>query len=141
MKRGVEPVPYDGEATWPSESEALSHLIAISMDPKGFALGLFTVNRWVTGEAWYAADNVCDMVDSFEIDHAQPSWPVNRWVTGMLRLFSPLVKDLVRDRDRVVDAWRQNHPGDVFQDKKLEITSQQDVSVDKQVARLRLLLG
>ncbi len=141
MKRGVEPVPYQGKAAWPSHSEALSHLIAVSMDSKGYAIGLFTVNRWVTGEAWYAAEDVCDMADSFEIDHAQPSWPVNRWITGMLRLFSPLVKDLVRERDRVVEQWRLDHPGDVFQDKKLEITSQQGISVEKQIARIRLLLG
>ena len=140
MKRGVVPVPYDGEAVWPSQSEALSHLIAVSMDAKGFALGLFTVNRWVTGEAWYAAEDVCDMVNSFEIDHARPSWPVNRWITGMLRLFRPLVKDLVRERDRVIERWRLEHPGDVFQDKNLEITSQQGISVDKQVARIRALL-
>ena len=141
MKRGVESVPYEGEAVWPSHSEALSHLIAVSMDSKGFAIGLFTVNRWVTGEAWYAAEDVCDMVNSFEIDHARPSWPVNRWITGMLRLFRPLVKDLVRERDRVVERWRLDHPGDVFEDKKLEITSQQGISVEKQVARIRALLG
>lgn len=141
MKQGVVPVEYHGEAEWPTGNDALSHLIAISMDSKGFAIGLFTVNRWVTGEAWYAADNVCDMVDDFVIDHARPSWPVNRWITGILRLFRPLVKDLVRERDRTVEDWRQSHPGDTFQDKKLEITSQEGISVDRQIARLRAIAG
>jgi len=141
MKRGVEPVPYDGDATWPVGTDALSHLIAISMDAKGFPIGLFTVNRWVTGESWYRAEDVCDMIDTFEIDHARPSWPVNRWVTGMVGLFRPLVKDLVRERDRAVAARRASHPGDVFEDKGLEVTSQSAVSVEKQITRLRALLA
>jgi hypothetical protein len=141
MKRGVEPVPYNGDATWPVGSDALSHLIAISMDAKGYPISMFTVNRWVTGESWYAAEDVCDMVDQFEIDHARPSWPVNRWVTGMVHLFSPLVKDLIRERDLALDARRQSHPGDVFEDKGLEVTSQSPISVEKQITRLRALLA
>jgi len=141
MKRGLEPVPYDGEATWPIGTGALSHLIAISMDAKGYPIAMFTVNRWVTGESWYAASDVCDMVDQFEIDHARPSWPVNRWVTGMVRLFRPLVKDLVHERDLAVEARRASHPGDTFEDKGLEVTSQSPVSVEKQITRLRALLA
>ena len=45
MPRGVAPVPYDGEEQWPSGDDALSHLIAISMDRYGFPIGLFAVNR------------------------------------------------------------------------------------------------
>ena len=141
MKKGVEPVIYDGDADWPVGSDALSHLVAISMDAKGFAIGLFTVNRWVTGEAWYAASDVCEMVDQFEIDHARPSWPVNRWVSGVVRLFKPLVKDLIVERDRVLDERRATHDGDVYEDKKLEVLSQASVSVQKQFTRIRALIG
>ncbi len=141
MKRGVEPVPYDGDATWPVGTDALSHLIAISMDPKGFPIGMFTVNRWVTSESWYKASDVCDMVDTYEIDHARPSWPVNRWITGMVGLFSPLVKDLIRERDLALEIRRSTHPGDVYEDKGLEVTSQSPISVEKQITRLRALLA
>ena len=61
------------------------------MDPTGLPIRLFSANRWVTGEAWYRADDVCKLLDLFEIDHAQPSWPVNRWITAVLRLFHPQV--------------------------------------------------
>ncbi|MBC6439790.1 MAG: hypothetical protein GDA49_05135 [Rhodospirillales bacterium] len=83
MKRGVEPIPYDGDATW----------------------------------------------------------PVNRWITGMVRLFQPLVKDLIRERDLAVDARHRSHPGDVYEDKGLEVTSQSPISVEKQITRLRALLA
>ena len=141
MKPGVEPAPYDGEAAWPTGDNALSHLIAISMDARGHPIGLFTVNRWVTGEAWYAAADVCDMVDRFEIGHARPSWPVNRWITGAVRLFRPLVKDLIRERDLTVEARRRSHPGDVYEDKGLEVASWSAVSVEEQIAGLRALLA
>lgn len=142
MPRGIEPVPYGGDAVWPLGADSLSHLVAISMDKKGFPTGLFTVNRWVTGDAWYKAQDVSAMVDRFVIDHAQPSWPVNRWITGMVGLYRPLVKDLVRERDAVVAAWREAHPDqDVFEDKNLEITSVADITVERQIARLRALLA
>ncbi|MEX2454885.1 MAG: hypothetical protein WD470_09285, partial [Rhodospirillaceae bacterium] len=77
-------------------NDDLTHIVAISMDPVGLPIRLFSTNRWVTGETWYAAGDVCWLVDRFAIDHARPSWPVNRWITGMLRLFRPQVLELLR---------------------------------------------
>ena len=48
------------------------------MDRRSFPIGLITTNRWVTAENWYAADDVCAMLDHFDIDHAQHFWPTNR---------------------------------------------------------------
>ncbi len=117
--------------------DALSHLIAISMDGNGRPFRLFTVNRWVTGEVWYTAEDVIAMLDSFAIDHAKPSWPVNRWITAMLRLFRPQIVDLVRQRDSVVAAWQRRHPArNVFEDRQLEVTSYLDVAIDDHVAAI-----
>ena len=142
MAKGVAPIAYVGEAEWPEGDNALSHLISISMDAKGFPIGLFSVNRWVTGETWYTADDVIAMLDRFDIDHASPSWPANRWVTAMLRLFQPQIIDLVRKRDVVVADWHRKYPDrDVYEDRDLEITSQTAISVDKQIAGVRTALG
>ena len=51
--------------------DALTHVVAISMDSKGRPLRLFTTNRWVTGETWYRADDVCKVIGRFVIDHAR----------------------------------------------------------------------
>ena len=32
-----------------------AHVVAISMDKKGYASKMFTTNRWVTDETWYDA--------------------------------------------------------------------------------------
>ena len=142
MAAGVAPVLYESEAEWPEGDSALSHLISISMDPKGFPIGLFSVNRWVTGEAWYTADDVVQMLGRFNIDHASPSWPANRWITAMLRLFQPQIIDLVRKRDVVVADRQRKYPDrDVFEDRDLEITSTAAISVDKQIAGVRAALG
>lgn len=142
IPESVQPVPYDGDEPWPTGDEALSHLVAISMDPRGFPLGMFATNRWVTAEAWYRAEDVIHMADSFRIDHADPSWPTNRWITAMVALFKPQIAALLGHRDAVVEAWRRDHPGvDVFEDRDLEVTGWLPVSVDDQLAAVRKGLG
>ncbi|MCH7888171.1 MAG: hypothetical protein IIA00_02715 [Proteobacteria bacterium] len=141
MPKDAAPAPYDGKVEWPGGGDALSHLIGISMDAKGYPTTLFSTNRWVTGETWYAARDVCAMLDRFVIDHARPSWPTNRWITAMLRLFGPQIRELVAARDDTVAAWREEHPNrDVFEDRELEITSRLDISVDDQIAGVRAAL-
>lgn len=131
MPAGVAPIEYAATDPWPQGDEALSHLVAITMDRSGFPTGLFTTNRWVTAEAWYPADQVIRMLDRFVIDHAAPSWPVNRWISAMYVLFRPHIEALLKARDAVVWAWAESHPGaDVFEDRALDITSQMDVSVE-----------
>ncbi len=134
MPPGVKPAPVPGYKKPEDPDDELSHLIAIAMTKEGFPFRLFTVNRWVTGEVWYAAEDVVTLIDYFKIDHAQPSWPVNRWVSGMVRLFKPQIAELLRARDEAVADWAAAHvEGDVYEDRELEITSCLDVSVEDQV--------
>ena len=120
----------------------MSHLVAIGMDDYGEPIGLFTVNRWVCGDTWYSAADVIRMAMSFRIDHAFPSWPVNRWLTAMLALYLPQIEWLLQARDAAVAAWAKRHPGrDVFEDRTLEITSELPLSIDEQIAALDALLA
>jgi hypothetical protein len=142
MPEGARPVAYDGKEPWPTGADALSHLVAVTMDKHGYPTGLFATNRWVTAEAWYAADDAVAMLDRFLIDHAWPSWPVNRWISAMFRLFRPQMEALLRQRDEVVAAWTAQHPGeDVFEDRNLEITGYIEISVDRQLRAVRDALG
>jgi hypothetical protein len=142
MPEGVVPAPNDGDVEWPGGDDALSHLIGISMDLKGIPIALFSTNRWVTGETWFPSRDVGAMLDRFAIDHARPSWPVNRWITAMLRLFRPRIKDLIAARDETIAARRELHPDrDVFEDRGCEITSRASISVDEQIAAVRAALA
>lgn len=141
MPEGCTPVAHDNDHAWPQGPEALSHIVAVSIDETARATSLFTVNRWVTGDTWYGADDVCAMVDRFAIDHEHPLETTSRWLCAVLQLFRPLVHDLLHHRDRVVRAWQQHVNAEVYEDKGLEVTSQFPVCVDAEVARLRALLA
>jgi len=141
MPRNVGPADVPGFAPPAGDNDALSHLIAISMDRDGVPTRLFTTNRWVTGETWYAAADVVAMLGRFRIDRARPSWPTNIWITAMLRLFRPQIAALLRRRDAAVADWRRRHPErDAFEDRALEIASVADISVDAQIAAVEAAL-
>ncbi len=134
MPHGIKPADVPERVEKEDPNDELSHLIAIAMTSDGFPFRLFSTNRWVTGETWYRAEDVCVLLDYFEIDHAQPSWPANRWISAMIRLFKPQIAELLYARDRAVEDWAQHRPGtDVFEDRDLEVTAYMEVSVEDQV--------
>jgi hypothetical protein len=143
MPPGVAPLPYPrATADWPTGADAHSHLIAISMDAYGFPIGLFATNRWVTGETWYPCEDVIAMLNRFAIDHAFPSWPVNRWISAMAVLFRSHIEQLLRQRDQVVQAWQRMHRAeDVFEDRALEVTGYLPISVNEWMSELRAAEG
>lgn len=135
MPKQVKPAPVADYEAPKDPDDALSHLIAVSMDSAGLPIKMFTTNRWVTGEIWYDAANVKLMLPYFEMDHAQPSWPVNIWITSVLLLFRPQIQALIDGRDDVVDAWMAAHPEEnVFEDRNLEVTTELIIDVDLQIS-------
>ena len=142
MPAGIRPVPYEGKEEWPTGKDAVSHLIAISMDRFGFPIGLFATNRWVTAGGWYCARDVVRMVDRFRMDHAYPSWATNRWMGAMFQLFRPQIAALVMQRDDVLASWQERHPDrDSYEDRELEITGSLRITVDEQLRAVRRELG
>ena len=99
------------------------HVGAISMSAQGLPLALFATNRWVTDEHWLPANRTIALLDRFVVDHAVPSWPVNRWITAMPILFRPHFERLLTHRDECLEAWVDGHVGEnVFEDERLEVT-------------------
>jgi Domain of unknown function (DUF6969) len=134
MPAGMKPAKVANYVAPDDPNDALSHLVAIAMTPGGMPFRLFTVNRWVTGEVWYHAEDVIRLLEVFKVDHAQPSWPVNRWVGAMVRLFRPQIADLLLARDRKIADWQDMAPDtDVFEDRDLEVASILDISVERQI--------
>ena len=142
MPTGIWPAPYEGEGTRPMGDDALAHIIAISMDRQGFPIALFTTNRWVTGETFYSAEDVIKMLDKFLIDHTFPCLAANNWISGIVRLFRPQVEVLLRERDVEIAKWQAAHPSeDVYEDRKLEVTSSIKISVDDQIKAVHKALA
>lgn len=131
---GVRPAPLHDYKPLDDPDDELSHLIGISMDKFGVPIRLFTVNRWVTNEVWYRADDVVRMLELFEIDLAVPSWPANRWITAILRLFRPQITDLIHARDRRIEMLKSEHPDrNPYMIKEIEVLSYYDVDIDAQI--------
>ncbi|MBI1205677.1 MAG: hypothetical protein GC191_00150 [Azospirillum sp.] len=136
MPDGIEPAPVADLQPAEDINDALSHLIGISLNRLGEPIRLFTTNRWCTGETWYRATDVERMLDYFVIDHARPSWPLNRWISALVQLFRPQIVRLLHERDAVVARWQGSHHGIlVYDDRRLEVPSQLEISVDRQIAR------
>ncbi|CCD92176.1 conserved hypothetical protein [Bradyrhizobium sp. ORS 375] len=118
----------------PDNGAAITHLVAISMTATGLPERLFTTNRWVTAETWYRAPDAIAMLDRFVIGGERP---VDRWITAMLVLFRPQIELLLHQRDAAVDRWRATHPDcDAYEDRRLEVTSSLDISLEAQIAWL-----
>ena len=74
------------------------------------------------------------MLDRFSMDLAYLSPLVNIWVTAMVQLFRPTIETLLLERDRAISEWQSKHPNtNVYEDRKLEITSFQAISVGNQI--------
>jgi hypothetical protein len=137
MPKGMKPALVRGHLAAAEGGEALSHLVAVAMSEKGQAMELFTTKRWVTDETWYAAPDVIAMLERFRVELVRPSWPVNRWITALLRLFRPQIEALVRERDRVMGEWQRRNPKlDVFEDRRLPVLSRIGVSVEAQMGEV-----
>lgn len=117
----------------------LTHIIAISMDVYGTPQALFTVNHWVTGGIWEDASIVESFLENFLIDHAKPSWVVNRWINAMLKLYQSEIIELIQERDFSIKKYQTQHPNqDIFEMKEYEVTSYLPISID---AKLKSLLA
>ncbi|MCH7543877.1 MAG: hypothetical protein IIB65_09580 [Proteobacteria bacterium] len=137
MPSWIKPAPLPDFTMPEDENDALSHIVAISMDSSGLPINLFTTNRWICAETWYRAEDVSAMIDLFAITHAQPSWPMNRWVTAMLKLFKRQISELLFERDDTVAAWQKRHPRrNVYEDRELDITSEKPISLEDQITKI-----
>jgi hypothetical protein len=129
IPENLQPTFIQTEWKAPDNTEPLCHLIAISMNEDGFPIRLFTTSRWVTGETWHDADTVIQLLDKFIIDHTWPSWPVNLWLTAMVRLHHSKIVTLLQERNEAFKSWMNNHPDlNPYEDRTLEILSSCDIS-------------
>lgn len=126
--------PQAAPVLGPTGKDRVAHLVAISMDAWGFPTDLFAVNRWVTDESWLGAEPVIAALGQFNVDHAYPSWPVNRWLTAMVRCYRPQIEALLRHRDRVLADGPTTATGTalkkVLEDRRQEVTGSLPIDLD-----------
>lgn len=104
-----------------SPSAGATHLLALSFDARGLPIGLFTVNHWVTGGAWFDAARTLAMLERFAPAPSGDLAATHRWMAAFLRLYRPAIDALLRARDRRL-ARRTSLAG-ALDDRRLEVLS------------------
>ncbi|MCP5504704.1 MAG: hypothetical protein H7A41_06075 [Chlamydiales bacterium] len=140
MKEGIRPILYDDNKD-PNAINTFAHLIAISMDDKGYPLSLFTTNRWVTGEDWYSSADLKKMIEKFDVKHTYPSYVVNRWLKAMLILFEPQILALIEARDDKIAEYRSGIPlKAILEDHALDVIAEEKISIATQIKVIEEIL-
>ena len=122
-------------------SACQSHLLAIAIDPYGMPIRLFTTNRWVTGENWMFAEELLTHADHYSLVAPDSSEVLNCWITHCVRLFQPQLRWLTYRRDARLHTLAAGRGVErVFEDRRVEILSECQVSVGQQVAALQAAL-
>jgi hypothetical protein len=106
------------------------HIVGISMATNGWPQGLFTVNRWATGDTWEPARRLKLYPRAFRIDERFGPGPLVRFVNLMFRVFLPEIERLQDDKISAMADHRLRHPAhDPLEDRSLEILSWIDIDV------------
>lgn len=124
--RYTEKLSPDAEAiALPAEMDmekgGLCHLVAVSFDPNGLPVRIFTTNRWVSGEWMYRAENVIPLLDGYEMvgkNHELTS----RWLCALLKLYRPQIEWALIERDRKIEELKAADPN-YAENKEIEVLS------------------
>lgn len=134
IPKSIKPAPL---ADWDRYSDnPMTHLVAIGMSQFGQPIRLFTVNRWVTSEIWYAAEHAARFVKRYKMTLTDdPYWQVlDRWVEGLLHLFTPQIMWLHQERDKKILHHQINRSVEnPYMDYDLEELSEIPIDLKQQI--------
>ena len=102
------------------------HVAALSIDTNGLPMMWFNVNRWVTDEWMYSAEDVIAQLDRFDMVGEQGDALVNEWVTAIVHLCKEEIVSLLYERDAVLaaqDPSGQDHAIEVTGSRKIDLAA------------------
>jgi len=116
------------------------HVVGISMAHDGWPRALFTVNAWVTGDAYESAEQVKAYARRFQIDEGAGPARLIRFANLVYRAFLPEIERLQDEKLAALTAHRVRHPTrDPFADRSLEILSWVDIDLRQCLAGASLV--
>jgi hypothetical protein len=137
---------HGGPRCWPDEHGhfhlfhrtargAFFHLAALAMDARGWPLGWFTTNRWVTGETWVDADRVIRALGRFRPVTRGRLAPVARWLGAMVHLHADLLARLAVERDAVIARLTRHVDVEtLFEDHRRDVLSRRRIDLVRTLA-------
>lgn len=108
--------------------EKWSHLVALAMDPMGQPLGWFTVNHWVTGEAWESSKILIRYIKAISLNSKNNL--VECWLLSLLSLSCDAVSMILNERDNMLNQMKiVTEEQDIKQNKKLYLLSETPINL------------
>lgn len=111
-----------------TKPETWSHMAALAIDHMGQPLGWFTVNHWVTGEAWESASVLVEYLKTIPYDTQNTL--VESWLLSLLDLSCDSVVTVLQERDEIIKL-KQNETEDldIKKDKELYLLSETSINL------------
>lgn len=114
----------------------MTHLIAIALNRHSEPIRLFAVNRWVSEEIWYDANQTKGFIHRFQMTKKDnPYWQIlDQWIVGMLHLFALQIQWVNEQRDCFVTQQMLNDPSqNVFEQKEFEELSSIPINLHEHI--------
>lgn len=113
-----------------SDEEEWSHLVALAMDNLGQPLGWFSVNHWVTGEKWQAAESLIKYLDEIPYEQDDETILVETWLLSLLALSRDKVKNVLFERDNTLNKIQTKKPEvDMKQNRDIYLLSEKAINL------------
>ncbi len=118
-----------GEPSDPDRTHC--HIIAIGIKKDGTIDSLFTLNHWSSQEAKYALEDLEKILDCFDITHAHPSYPVNRWISSFIKMYKLEILELYKQRETLLYALQTSEPDiTAMANENVDVTSKVSISIE-----------
>jgi len=131
---GAEDTKAAAAVPKPIVAKDLIHVVAITMDPLGLPVQLFTTNYWVTGEQMITAEQLIPLLGRLRCSDAFEAPLANRWFNDFFTLYRDDVAQLLHERDAQLDKL-----GYPLEDREVEILSSKNISILDKMDELGLL--
>ena len=111
------------------DPEKWSHLVALAMDNMGQPLGWFTVNHWVTGEAWLDTEALVNYLETIPYDNPEIIKVIERWLLSLLALSRDKVKTVLHERDIAVKQRQTKDESNVKKNENIYLLSEIPINI------------
>ena len=143
LREGAEPLTMPKDPDF--EKGGLCHLLAVSFDPNGLPVRIFTTNRWVSDEWLYPASDVIPLLDGFEITSAEAINGAeyaltSRWLGALLKLYRPQIEWALHERDRKIAALSVADPA-YAENMEIEVLSAVEFDLAGQIDAIEAEVG
>jgi hypothetical protein len=118
------------------DQSPMTHVIAIAMNRFGQPIRLFTVNRWVSSDYWYAAKHFPYFINNYKMTlKDDPYWQIlDQWVAGIIHLFAPQIAWLQQARDEIIAReTKDDTPYAIYEDERFEELSEITIDLNQQI--------